>query len=322
MSYRVVIEHRKEKQSLDCLQVAYDCSSAPLLPPNWIHNSKDLSVDGIPRSVTFKDASTARSRYQELSLEKSSVLRRRKFVYGALYNTLFGGYHEIDPMGGDVDLLVTLSNNQKTVVQIKMVTPGGGFRDQELLQAGISLGWALGLRGNARGGKVGDLGCMHALGYRSASTKVLYVMDDEISKKVKELSRPMRDWMEDHMKDTLKDLIRVDKELKVAYTLSCMPTGPGSRMMVSVNLANAAHVDVDDSSLSVALWLEERPGQATNWYFILPNLTYQGSSGVVVKLCHGTVISWDAREIFHCTSKTEVGDDNRVYGCMWGSANG
>ena len=124
------------------------------------------------------------------------------------------------------------------------------------------------------------------------------------------------------MQDTLKDFIRVDEEMGVAYSLFCMPTGPGSRMMVSVNLANAGHLDVDDSSHSVALWLEERPGQATNWYFILPNLTYKGSSGVVVKLRHGTVVSWDAREIFHCTSKTKVGDDNRVYGCMWGSANG
>jgi len=318
----VVIEHRKEKQSLDCLQVAFDSSNAPLLPPDFVRNSKDLSVDGITRSVTFKNSAQARTRYQELSLEKSSVRRRRKFVYGALYKNLFGGYHEIDPMDGDVDLLISLSKINRTVVEIKMVSPDSGIRDQNLLQEGISLGRVLGLRGNARGGKVGDLGCMHALGYRSASTKSLYVMDAEISKKVEMLSRPMRDWMEDHMRDTLKDIIRVDKELRVAYTLSCMPTGPGSRMMVSVNLANAAHVDVDDSSLSVALWLEERPGQATNWYFILPNLTYKGSSGVVVKLRHGTVISWDAREIFHCTSQTEVGEDNRVYGCMWGSANG
>lgn len=263
----------------------------------------------------------ARERYQELSLEKSSSRRRRKFVYGALYHRLFNGYYEIDPMVCDTDLLIKNSAGQ-SLLQIKMVSPDDGLGKDNLLRAGISLGRTLGLRGNARGVKVGDLGCMHALGYRSATTKEMYVMDEDISKKVEKLSRPMRDWMEDHMKDTLKNLIDVDKELKIAYTLACMPTGPGSRMMVSVNLANAAHFDVGDTSLSVALWLEERPGQATNWYFVLPNLTYQGSLGVVVKLCHGTVISWDARQIFHCTSKTDVGDDNRVYGCMWGSGKG
>lgn len=317
-----MIEHRKDKQCLECLQVGLDSTSAPLLPPDVIHNSKDLSVDGIQRSVTFKDITKARSRYQELSLEKSSVHRRRKFVFGSIYQKLFDGYHVIDPLVGDIDLLVNVTPTCQSVVQIKLVCPSDGIRNQNLLDAGISLGRALGLRGNARGEKVGDLGCMHALGYRSASTKTLYVMTDEISKKVEQVSRPMRDWMEDHMQDTLKDFIRVDEEMGVAYSLFCMPTGPGSRMMVSVNLANAGHLDVDDSSHSVALWLEERPGQATNWYFILPNLTYKGSSGVVVKLRHGTVVSWDAREIFHCTSKTKVGDDNRVYGCMWGSANG
>jgi hypothetical protein len=218
--------------------------------------------------------------------------------------------------------LVGLSDNRRTVVQIRMVSPSTGKRDRDLLQAVISLGRALGLSGNARGGKVGDLGHMHAMGYRYASSKQMYVMDTETSKLVKALSVPMRDWMEDHMQDALKDMIQADKASNVAYTLSCMPTGPGSRLMVSVNLANAPHIDVGDTSLSVALWLEERPGQATNWYFILPNLSYQGKSGVVVKLSHGTVISWDAREIFHCTSNTEVGDDNRVYGCMWGSAIG
>jgi hypothetical protein len=33
----------------------------------------------------------------------------------------------------------------------------------------------------------------------------------------------------------------------------------------------------------VALWLEERPGQAINWYFIQPDLTCDDSSGGGVK---------------------------------------
>lgn len=171
--------------------------------------------------------------------------------------------------------------------------------------------------------KVGDLGAMmHVIGYRSAATRETYVvMPKETGEKVEVVSFLMRDWMKDNMPFVLKDMIDVDKGLNITNTLACMPTGPGSRRIVSVNLANAAHVDVDDTSMSVALWLEEKPGQAKNWYSLLPNLSHQGSLGVVVRLCHGVVISWDARTVFHGTSKTNLGqDDTRVYGCMWGSS--
>lgn len=286
-----------------------------------VHQSGDLSVDGLARSVTFGDVDDARAKYKSLSSKKLSARRRRKYVYGSMYHKFFTGYFELDPSNGDIDLLVDCRPGVVSVLQIRMVSCRDGLGKDNLLEAGVSLGRALGSRGNARGSKVGDAGSMHALGYRCAATKELYVMDDDIKRKVENVSRPMRDWMEDHMPEALKDMIAADRRTDVAYTLSCMPTGPGSRMMVSVNLANAAHFDVDDTSTSVAMWLEERPGVATNWYFVLPNLSHQGSNGVVVKLSHGTVISWDAREIFHCTSKTNVGENNRVFGCMWGASN-
>ena len=66
-------------------------------------------------------------------------------------------------------------------------------------------------------------------------------------------------------------------------------------MIVSVNLANAQHYDVGDTAESFAIWVEEKPGQSENWYFILPNVSVLGSKGVVVKLVHGVVICWDGR---------------------------
>jgi hypothetical protein len=82
--------------------------------------------------------------------------------------------------------------------------------------------------------------------------------------------------------------------------VECSPAlknAPGSRMMVSVNLANSPHYDNGDTSESVALWVEDKPGQSNNWYFVLPNMSHKGSNGVVVKLLHGLVISWDGREV-------------------------
>ena len=62
------------------------------------------------------------------------------------------------------------------------------------------------------------------------------------------------------------------------------------------------------------------PGQAENWYFVLPNLSISGSRGVIIKLRHGVVISWDGRKIYHCSSMATPGQGNKVFGCMWGSA--
>ena len=313
------MSHRKGKRTLECEQVAFDSEKAPLLPPSSIHLSKDISVEGNARSKAFRDSVEARAEYKKLLLAKSSCRRQRKFVYGALHDKLFPGYFEVDPLIRDVDLCVKLDDGTTTVVQVKRIIPDNGPTQDKLLNSGVMLGRTLTMPGNCRGKKVGDLGAMHAIGYRSAASKEVYVMRGETPENVQIVSSLMREWMEDNMQGVLKNLVDVDKELNVANSLACMPTGPGSRMVISINLANAAHVDINDTSMSVALWLEEKPGRAKNWYFVLPNLSYDGSCGVVVKLYHGVVISWDGRTVFHCTTKTNVGPDNRVYGCLWGS---
>ena len=95
--------------------------------------------------------------------------------------------------------------------------------------------------------------------------------------------------------------------------------GPGNAIMISRNLGNSAHVDNADKSRSLGIWVEEQPGIATNWYFILPDVSIDGSKGVVIQLFHGTVITWDESLIRHCSSMTKPGNGNNVYGCMFGS---
>ena len=314
------MNHRKDKRVLACEQESHDSESAPLLPPDRIHLSKDISVEGKPRSTSFSSASHARTEYKKLLMEKSSCRRRRKFVFGAIHEKLFPGFCEVNPLIRDFDLVVKTEHRTSTTIQIRRITPDEGVEKDRMLNEGVLLGRTLSGVGNARGAKVGDLGAMHAIGYRCAATKEVYVTSKETADQVKVVSSLMREWMEDNMSSVLKNLLEVDSSLNVSNSLACMPVGPGSRMMVSINLANAAHLDVNDTSMSVALWLEEKPGQSTNWYFVLPNLSHDGSNGVVVRLYHGVVISWDAKTIFHCTTKTNVGPDNRVYGCMWGSS--
>jgi hypothetical protein len=95
----------------------------------------------------------------------------------------------------------------------------------------------------------------------------------------------------------------------------------------SVNLGNASHYDVMDASTGISVWTELIPGTAKNWYFVLPNLkvTHNGIEyvGVMIKLDHGTAISWDGRLIRHCTSVTDVNGNkggeggNFVFGTFW-----
>jgi hypothetical protein len=175
--------------------------------------------------------------------------------------------------------------------------------------------------GNARGYRVGDLGSMHALGVRSVSSKEIYKGTLENAGKIKVASDLMRNWMEDKMPNTLSEILRTDKSSSVPGLLPCIPNGPGYQIMLSINLANSGHYDTADASQFVAIWVEEKPGVAMNWCFVLPNASYNGSKGVVIKLHHGVAISWDGRNIYHCTSKTTPGNGNNVFGCMWGSAN-
>ena len=81
----------------------------------------------------------------------------------------------------------------------------------------------------------------------------------------------------------------------------------GRTVHMSVNLGNSSHNGVNDFSQGFAVRTEEKPGKASNWYFILPNVhgtRADGTrfSGLAVRLYHGVAISWDGRVLRHCTS--------------------
>jgi len=309
----------RKVNSLDCIQFLHDTASTPLLPPDLINDSPDISFDRTPRSTRLDEAAKARDQYNLLRKEKASHLRQRQFVFGAIYDQLFPGYFEVDAMFEDYNLNVTLPSKKSSTIRIRLVSPYDGIGKGTLLTSLVELGRTLSGPGNCRGKGVGDLGSMHAIGLKSASSRATYVTkDDTTPAKVETSSRMMTDWMQDHMRDVLAEIRKKDQAMKVEPPPS-LKDAPGSRMMISVNLANSPHYDTGDTSVSVAIWVEEKPGRSENWYFILPNLSYEGSQGVVVKLMHGLVISWDGRDIFHCTSLTNVGVRNKVYGCLWSS---
>ena len=319
MLCRVWVAPRKETIRFECIQIQHDEPSAPLLPPDVIHKSPDNSCDGTARSTRYKDVPKARTEYNKLRLAKASVRRHRKFVFGAIYESIFSGYQEIDPLVSDYDLIVTLSSGIASVVRIRLVRPDDGVGKSNLLSSVVAMCRSFHGPGNARGHRVGDVGAMHAIGLKSASSKEIFKTEETAVPKVAVASAIMREWLEDNLRDDLREIVQADASMDVQYPTS-LSKGPGSRLMISVNLGNSPHYDTGDTARSVAIWVEEKPGQAENWFFVLPNVSLSGSMGLVIKLAHGVVISWDGTSIFHCSSNPKPGAGNKVYGCMWSSS--
>ena len=72
---------------------------------------------------------------------------------------------------------------------------------------------------------------------------------------------------------------------------------------VSVNMANAAHYDMNDEGIGVAVWVEQSPHVSMDVYFIFPNIsvkdeiTKQMWNGLIVKLKDGCTISWNGNSL-------------------------
>ena len=89
-----------------------------------------------------------------------------------------------------------------------------------------------------------------------------------------------------------------------------------SSIIQSHNLVNSAHYDLD-ASISIATWTETIPGLAKGLYFVLPNLTKDGTKGIAIELFHGITIQWDGRLLWHCTAMESAGEGNNVFGTFF-----
>ena len=95
---------------------------------------------------------------------------------------------------------------------------------------------------------------------------------------------------------------------------------------------NETHVDPNDYSQGIVIFHENSPPtekqfskrRIKDWFFCYPDLEMFDEDrkvwrkGVAVQLQHGTVISWDARIIRHCTSMPHHGKDRKTHGTYFG----
>jgi hypothetical protein len=110
-------------------------------------------------------------------------------------------------------------------------------------------------------------------------------------------------------------------------TSSFSEDSPCASLNASVDLGNSDHYDTRDISIGVSLFLTDDPTcTVSDWFFVLPNieLEFKGEcyKGVLIELQDGVALSWDGRQIRHCTSTgVTTGLGNRRYGLHM-AANG
>jgi hypothetical protein len=279
----------------------------------------DMTIDGsYEYSAVSRD--DALSKYDFLKTCTLSKKRKRKFVYGALYERIrIDSVYIISRSNGcnRYRLEISLPENTTTFVEIASASSERG-----MLAAIGNLASKLPDNGNARK-NTGDLGEMFAIGVRSQRRKLVYAPTklEGVLQAMASLTKFTNDYFRENFRETYDD-IRSAEHCKSGWFLDEMGgcNGMGGSIMMSCNLGNSAHIDIRDNSRGVCVWIEDDPGLASNWYFVLPDVSIGGNLGVCIELFHGAVISWDGRLVRHCTSVTAAGPNNNVWACMFVSS--
>jgi hypothetical protein len=312
---------QRKKIHLKGLQVMHGSEGSPLLPPDDFSQACEECYRMGNSFHRLEQVSEARDLFHQLLEHNRNKLTKRKFVVGALYKDLYGGYYKVDTSDLEevsIEVTVDLGPNQGTQQSTISVF---NFSAQIAMVESLQI---LGLEvenlgpGNCRKGNR-DVGSMRAIGIRKRSTGVTFVQseNEKIVVATDSMTSKVRPYLQWHQPTFLESLDTAEEKATKCRKLEWM-NGMGSSIMTSLDLGNSAHIDLDNSP-SCSFWVEKNPGNARNWRFIFPNVTIDGKNGLVINLFHGCGVVWDGRLLHHCTSITEISDDNHVFACMFGS---
>ena len=298
-------------------------------------------------------ADRAQEYNSRLADSNSARVGGRHYAQGCLHLNIPETCWIVDPMEYPfVDIIIDIAPTdfcpagRKSVIMVRSILDNSGklrychLDGQDLLHSLDVIGEHNSLlRRQAPVGTVrqnaGDIGTMHAIGTRvlfDGRTTVGYAANMKVPQPV------LKSFVEAFATVGLycfPDVLSVVQHMEADTSLPPIPpmNGNGIGLRVgytidtSVDLGNSSHLDLNDASQGFSVFTEEKPGCASNWYFVLPNLhgrTLDGSeyNGVAIKLYHGTAISWDGRVVRHCTSVSRPdGAETPTVGADWTSEN-
>ena len=231
------------------------------------------------------------------------------------YFTINASIIDVRKFKGGVDLLINLYGGESTVLKIRDVREE--IETMRIIEEYIH---SSNKKSKARCHS-GDKGSMYAFGYHNSKYGDYISMRDE-HKNTREYCIEMRRMLETYFHVEIENIISADRRQGRIPSINMGGRhGISSYCLISKDLINSAHFDLD-TSVGISVFMEEKDGVAKEWYFVLPNTTVKGSTkAIIIKLFKGCAISWDGRDIFHCTGLKEVGENNHVYGCYFGGKN-
>lgn len=315
------------KSSIGELSLAYKQHEEYVFHP-------DIYQEKLPKKVgkrKFDDTETAvdpkkrKGVYEERTAGSSSTLREnsRKYTAGSRYdNFLYGQDVDVIDIRKDHKTSLTLAVELESgeVTKIKISDASG---DAALLDSVTEIGECLKLEEATvrKPAEVGDSGKMFGIGF-CGLTKKEYAITRKgkaLRQRIAKMTPLAKKYLFEHYSREIKEIQAAEKAARKKKRPKAELRGLVSALFVSIDLANAAHVDFRDIAPSIGIWTESHPGNAVNWYFLFPRV------GIAVKLFHGCVISWDGRVLHHCTSKTKnvgVAKGKHVYSAMFGCTKG
>jgi hypothetical protein len=273
-----------------------------------------------------------RVQYRRLVAEEK---KKRKYLEGALMRELPGaGYYRIDAMKGRAVLDIDIMREKALDRMIgRRNFYCDHIYDREILDA--SLQFAVSMKKGRPVREDGSFGCMYGAGVRfpgrspeetneyefkscSLAKREITLSNEKLSRR-KLLSGPLgRDlslFLDAKVPEVMGS-IRYAEKLRKTVRPEYMTECPAATCIVSWNLVNPMHIDLDHS-MSVVYWVGD---EQEDCYFVLPNVVVGGREGVVVKVRPGTLIGWDGRTTFHCTACKEYKGD--CYGVFFASVHG
>ena len=269
---------------------------------------------------------------QRLAVANSARRDGRHYAAGCHHYRLPDTCWIIDPASEHfVDIMVDLpclgqQRNRQSVIMVRNVnflTDDGG---EDLLEAMACITkhnktLRLAKKKGAARSNAGDYGTMHAIGthvHLDGVTTSAYKANEAVGEAlIREMvvslvviGRCAFPQVYAVIRDTegncgLHPVVPMDGEggRRVGYTVD-----------TSVDLGNASHYDFNDASQGYSQFLEDIPGKGTNWYLVMPNIhgrrpgpnsTWVPFAGLAIKITNGVAVSWDGRDIRHCTSVSE-----------------
>ena len=294
--------------TINATQIPVNSTNSPLLPPNCFLHSKSSRL----RNASYTTSLESFKYFKKQQQCPSNHRKKRKYVDGAIYTHIFDDRSFIIKPGVSSRILLNcnLENGERSTVEIYRDNPNSIFLDKC-----NELGEALSKKRQRVRWQCNDLGKMKIVGKHNDHEFSVgkYVDVKECSKKIALLASDYFDSI--GFKKYVDAIASCNKYGKCdgMENLFC------SCIVQSQNLVNSAHFDVNDNSISISTWTETNPGMAKGWYFVLPNVTFDGKNGIAIQLSHGTTIKWDGREIWHCTAMEEGGENNNVFGTFFAS---